>query len=103
MTIGHSEQGGSEGQHREHEDRRDHRELRCDVKVELVDAVRDEIFLKQKLKGVCYGLPKAEQRDVLLESEQGQRNADAVGSDAVLNKCADLALRVDGVGNKAQE
>ena len=66
-----SEERGSKRQHREHEDRRDHRELWCDVIVELVDAVRDEIFLKQKLNGVCYGLPEAEQRDVLLEPEQG--------------------------------
>ena len=55
----HSEQGGAEGQHREHEDRRDHRELRRDVIVEFVDAIWDEIFLEQEFERVGDGLTES--------------------------------------------
>ena len=99
----HSEQSGAEGQHREHKDRRDHRELRCDVKVEFVDAIRDEILLEQELERVSDGLTESEQRDILLESQEGQRDTDAVGAHAVLNKRADLAFGVNGVGNKTKD
>ena len=73
-----------------------------DVIVEFVDAVRDEVFLQQELERVGNGLTKSEKRDILLESQEGQRDTDTIGSHAVLNKRADLALGVNGVGNKAK-
>ena len=73
------------------------------VIVELVDAVRDEIFLQQELERVRDRLTESEQRDILLESKEGQRDANAVGSHAVLNKRADLALGVDGIGDKPKD
>ena len=90
-----AEEGASEGKDRQHEDRRDHHELRSEPEVELVHPGRDKVLLGQELDRVGDHLAETEEKRILLSADQRPGDADAVRAGTILDEGADLTLRKD--------
>jgi len=71
----------------------------------FVDVVGGEVFFEDKLKSISDGLGESAEgeREVFFKAKDGERDAGAVGADAVLDNRGETTLGVDGVGDKGED
>ena len=72
-------------------------------KKRFANVVRGEILLQEQLQTIGDRLDQSEEVEVLFPAEKGERDADAVRADAVLDDRGEAALEVDRERDQRQD